>query len=66
MRYDKTYWRMVGIALLPAVGASVIVALAGRLFGVSDTVVDRISQVLFFPTFLAACHNFRARSHAST
>ncbi len=61
MRYDKKYWRTVGIALLPALGVSMAVATIGRLFDVSDPVVDRVSQLLFFPTFLGMVFFLRHR-----
>jgi len=56
MSYDKKYWRTIGIALLPALGVSVAVVLVGGLFNVSESAVNRISQLLFFPIFLAACY----------
>lgn len=69
MTYDRSYFRMVGLALLPALGVSVVV-LVGQFLNVSESTVDRVSQVLFFPTFFAACHYYRPRvrsthSHAS-
>ena len=62
MTYDKAYFRMVGIALLPALGVSVVVVLVGQLLNLSEPVMDRISQVLFFPTFLAACYYLKGRA----
>jgi hypothetical protein len=61
MRYDRTYWTTVGIALLPALGASVVVVVLGRAFNVADTVVERVSQLLFFPIFLGMCYYLRSR-----
>jgi hypothetical protein len=65
-RYDKTYFRMVGIALLPALGVSLITLVVGGMLGGSESVVDRVSQIVFFPTFLGACHYIRARQTPTT
>jgi hypothetical protein len=65
-RYDKSYFRMVGIALLPALGVSIITVLVGGMLGGSESVVDRVSQILFVPTFLGACHYIRARQTPTT
>jgi hypothetical protein len=65
-RYDKSYFRMVGIALLPALGASIIIVVVGRMLGGSESVVDRVSQIVGFPTFFAACHYIRARQTPTT
>ena len=60
-RYDKSYFRMVGIALLPALGVSTMIILVGGMLGGSESAVERISEIVFFPTFLGACHYIRAR-----
>jgi hypothetical protein len=60
-RYDRSYFRMVGIALLPALGVSIMIQVVGRLLGGSESVVDRVSQIVLFPIFLGACHHIRAR-----
>lgn len=65
-RYDKSYFRMVGLALLPALGVSYMVILVGGMLGGSESAVDRISQIVFFPTFLGACHYIRARHPPTT
>ena len=39
-RYDKSYFRMVGIALLPALGVSIITHVVGRILGGSESVVE--------------------------
>ena len=52
---------MVAIALLPALGVSITTQVIGRMVGGSESVVDRVSQILHFSTFLAACHYIRAR-----
>jgi hypothetical protein len=65
-RYDKSYFRMVGIALLPALGASIIIVVVGRMLGGSESVVDRVSQIVSFPVFLATCHYIRARETPTT
>jgi hypothetical protein len=51
-RYDKSYFRMVGIALLRALGVSITTQVIGGMLGGSESVVDRVSQIVFFPTFL--------------
>jgi hypothetical protein len=65
-QYDKAYFRMVGLALLPALGVSFMVILVGGMLGGSESTVDRISQVVSFPIFLAACHYIRARQPPTT
>lgn len=70
MTYDRAYFRMVGMALLPALAVSAIVLLDGPFLNISESTLDRVSQIVFFPTFLAGCHYFRSRlsnahSHAS-
>jgi hypothetical protein len=65
-RYDKSYFRMVGIALLPALGVSIITVLVGGMLGGSESVVDRVSQIVSVPTFLGACHYIRARQTPTT
>jgi hypothetical protein len=46
---------MVGIAVLPALGVSIITLVAGGMLGGSESLVDRVSQIVFFPTFWGAC-----------
>jgi hypothetical protein len=53
--------KLVGLALLPALGVSISCILVGKAFGLSETVAERVSQILFFPVFLAACHGWRDR-----
>jgi len=65
-RYDKSYFRMVGLALLPALGVSITTNLVGLSLGFSESVVDRVSQVVSFATFLGACHYIRARQPPTT
>jgi hypothetical protein len=65
-RYDKSYFRMVGIALLPALGVSIITLVVGGMLGGSASLVDRVSQIVFFPTFWGACHYIRARQTPTT
>lgn len=60
-RYDKSYFRMVGIALLPALGVSIMTQVVGGMLGGSESVVDRVSQVVFPATFFGACYYIRAR-----
>ena len=54
MGSKRVDWRIVGIALIPALGFSIGVVLLGGMLGLSDSVGDRVSQVVFFPVFLAA------------
>jgi hypothetical protein len=54
--------QLVSVAILPALGVSVAVILLGQAVGLSETVADRVSQILFFPVFLGACHAWRHRS----
>jgi hypothetical protein len=65
-RYDKSYFRMVGLALLPALGASIVVILVGGMLGGSELVVDRVSRVVLTATFFGACHYLRARRPPAT
>lgn len=60
MAYDRAYFRMVGLALLPALGVSVVIVLVGQfLLNMRESTVDRVAQIMFFPIFLAGCHHFR-------
>lgn len=54
-------WRIVGIALIPALGLSMVVILFGGMFGLSESAADRVSQIVFFPTFLGAYHYTKRR-----
>ncbi|MGB2717199.1 MAG: hypothetical protein WBC51_23660 [Vicinamibacterales bacterium] len=65
-RYDKSYFRMVGIALLPALGVSIMTQVVGGMLGGSESVVDRVSQIVFPTTFFAACYYIRARHPPTT
>jgi hypothetical protein len=65
-RYDKSYFRMVGIALLPALGVSITTQVVGGMVGGSESVVDRVSQIVLFSTFFGACHYIRARQTPPT
>jgi hypothetical protein len=60
-QYDKSYFRMVGIALLPALGVSITIQVVGRMLGGSESVVDRVSQIVLPSIFFGACH-YIARS----
>jgi hypothetical protein len=53
--------KLVGLALLPALGICVVVAMLGRLLDLADSVVNAVSLVLFFPVFLGAYHARRQR-----
>jgi hypothetical protein len=63
MRYDRRYFKMVGLAMLPALALSIVVMLVGKAIGGSDETVERVSQILFFPVFLAGCHYFQRRTN---
>jgi hypothetical protein len=61
MTARKINLKLVGVALLPAVAVSVAVILLGKAAGFSEVVAERVSQILFFPVFLAACYAWRHR-----
>ena len=61
MTSKKIDWKIVGIALIPALGLSIVVTLVGTLFGLSEPAADRVSQVVFFPAFLGAYHFTKRR-----
>ena len=65
-RYDKAYFRMIGIALLPAVGVSIMIQVVGGMLGGSESVVDRVSRIVLPSTFFAACYYIRARHPPTT
>lgn len=65
-RYDKSYFRMVGIALLPAVGVGVMTQVVGGALGGAEPLVGRVSQVLLPATFFGACYYIRARQPPTT
>jgi len=53
--------KLVGVALLPPLAVSVAVILLGKAMGFPEAVAERVSQLLFFPVFLAACYAWRHR-----
>ena len=65
-QYDKAYFRMVGLALLPALGVSITTNLVGLSLGFSESVVDRVSQIVLTATFFGACYSIRARNPPTT
>jgi hypothetical protein len=65
MTSKKIDWRIVGIALIPALGLSVVVTLLGGSLGLSESAADRVSQIVFFPTFLGAYHYSKRRRSAT-
>jgi hypothetical protein len=65
-RYDKSYFRMVGLALLPALGVSIMTQVIGGMLGGSESVVDRVSQIVLPATFFGACSYIRARHSPTT
>jgi hypothetical protein len=61
MTSKKIDWRIVGIALIPALGISIVVLLLGGMFGLSESAADRVSLIASFPTFLGAYHYIKRR-----
>ena len=61
MKSKNINWRIVGMALIPALGLSIVLTLLGGTFGLSELAADRVSQIMFFPTFLGAYHYSRRR-----
>ena len=60
-------FRMVGIALLPALGVSIMhTQVVGGMLGGSESVVDRVSQIVLPATFFGACYYIRARHPPTT
>ena len=57
--------KLVSVALLPALGVSIAIILAGKALGLPESAAERISQILFFPVFLGACHAWRHRFERS-
>jgi hypothetical protein len=57
----KVDWGVVGIALMPALAFSIAIALVGDMLGLSESVADRVSQVVFFPIFLGTYHVAKRR-----
>ena len=65
MRHKTINWKFVGIALLPALALSMLIAIIGARIGASEPLVDRIAQVLFFPMFLSFYALLRVRTRNS-
>ena len=61
MTTKKINLKLVGVALLPALAVSVAVILLGKAVGFDEAAAERVSQTLFFPLFLGACHAWRHR-----
>ena len=61
MTTKKINVKLVGVALLPALAVSVAVILLGKAVGAPEAVAERVSQILFLPVFLRACHARRHR-----
>ncbi|GEM_PF-2759079 len=61
MTFKTIDWRIVGMALIPALGVSIALTLLGGTIGLSESAVDRVSQIVFFPIFLGACHFYKRR-----
>ena len=58
--------KLVSVALLPAIGVSVATILIGKAVGLPENAAERVSQILFFPVFLGACHAWRHRFEPRT
>jgi hypothetical protein len=52
--------------LLPALGVAIVTQVVGRMLGGSESVVDRVSQIVLPSTFLGACYYIRARHLPTT
>lgn len=52
---------LVSLAMLPTLGVSTAVIMLGTASGFSESVAERVSQILVFPVFLGACHAWRQR-----
>jgi hypothetical protein len=65
-RYDKSYFAMVGIALLAALGVSIVTLMVGRMLGGSESVLDLVSQIVLSATFFAVCYYIRPRQTPTT
>lgn len=65
MTSKKIDRRIVGIALIPALGLSIRVVFVGGIFGLSESVADRVSQIAFLPACLSACHYTKRRRSAT-
>jgi hypothetical protein len=61
MTSKKIDWRIVGMALIRALGASIAVTLLGGTIGLSESAADRVSQIVFFPIFFGAYHHYVRR-----
>ena len=61
MTSKRIDWRIVGMALIPALGLSIVLTLLGGTFGLSESTADPVSQIVFFPIFLGAYHYSRRR-----
>jgi hypothetical protein len=57
--------KLVGMALLPALAVTVAFVLLGKAAGLSEAVTERVSQIVFFPLFFAACHAWRRRTDSA-
>jgi hypothetical protein len=65
-RYDKSYFAMVGLALLPALGLTLLIQIVGRILGGSESVLELVSNIVLPSTFFAACYYIRARQTPRT
>ena len=62
MTTKKIDWRIVGLALLPALALSIVIVLAGGMLELQESAVDRVSQFVLFPAFLGAYHYIKRRT----
>ena len=61
MHTKKIDLKLVGTAILPALGVSVAVILLGEALGLPEGGIERASQILFFSVFLAVCYAKQGR-----
>ena len=55
----KINLKLVGAAILPALATSITIVLVAQAVGIPESTADRVSQIVFFPVFLGACHAWR-------
>jgi hypothetical protein len=65
-RYDTSYFAMVGLALLPALGLTLLIQTVGRILGGSESVLDLVSNIVLPWAFFAGCYYIRTRQTPRT
>jgi hypothetical protein len=61
MTSKRIDWRIVAVALIPALGLSIVVTLVGSMLGLSESAADRVAQIGFLPAFFGAYHYTKRR-----